>query len=686
MEDELADDLVIADFEGVTYEGWKVGGSVVGIRPEKANVAPPGNRIAGHLGNGLANSYLDGDRATGTLVSPEFAIEREHLYFLLDPDNHSKGTCMNLLVDGKEVRTTVGLEQLDRNGEILDWKSWDVAEFVGKKAVLEIVDDFTGGWGHIDIDHIVQSDRPGKPAFTPDYSSPVPKFDFSNNQIEQERQLEGNLLLERFRASRKKVQNDPHHPLYHFTSPEGRLNDPNGLGFWQGNWHLFYQGYPPEYPRQHWGHAISDDLIHWRDLPYAIYPNPEQSCFSGSALVENNRVIALYHGTKVGTMVAVSDDPLLLNWEKLSGQAVIPFPKPGEEFPYGIFDPCIWKKGDHYYALTAGWQNEGPGGKRVRKEFLHRSKDLVNWEYLHPFLEGDLYGMVGDDGACPYFWPIGNRHILLHFSHMSGGKYMLGDYDTERDKFMVADGGDFNFGPVSPSGLHAPSATPDGKGGVVVVFNMNEGMRHDGWGGILSLPRLLTLDGNDAIAPLRMEPAGDTESLRYNYRHVDETVLPANGEIVFDNIEGNAVELVAEIECRSSQMLELNVLRSPGKEETTRIVFYPVRGFKHCEYSDKRSRLVDGLVSIDTSCSSVLPDAKSRPPETAPVYLEEGETLKLHVFIDKSVVEVFVNDKQALAVRVYPGREDSLGVSLRSQGTAATLKSLDAWQMKGIHE
>ena len=95
---------------------------------------------------------------------------------------------------------------------------------------------------------------------------------------------------------------------------------------------------------------------------------------------------------------------------------------------------------------------------------------------MHPFLEGDRFGLSGDDGACPYFWPIGeDRHILLHFSHMSGGKYMLGTYDTKRQKFLVEDGQDFNFGAYGPSGLHAPSAYPDGEGGVIVIFNMNEG-------------------------------------------------------------------------------------------------------------------------------------------------------------------------------------------------------------------
>ena len=91
------------------------------------------------------------------------------------------------------------------------------------------------------------------------------------------------------------------------------------------------------------------------------------------------------------------------------------------------------------------------------------------------------------------------------------------------------------------------------------------------------------------------------------------------------------------------------------------------------------------MISIETSYASLLPDVNPRAPETAPVYLEINEPLKLRVFIDKSVVEVFVNGKQALAVRVYPSLSNSVGVSLRSQGQDTELKSLEAWQMKGIY-
>jgi beta-fructofuranosidase len=521
----------------------------------------------------------------------------------------------------------------------------------------------------------------------PDYTSRVPKYTFANTLKEQEVQLKTNPLILRFIESRKKMASDPYRPIYHYVNPEHRLNDPNGLCFWKGRWHLFYQGYPPEDPRQHWGHTVSDDLIHWRDLPYAIYPNPERCCFSGATLVEKDRVIAMYHGTVVGNMVAVSDDPLLLNWEKVTGKAVIPINPDELVPPYRVFDPCIWKKGNVYYSLSGGTLPHGPGGKRIRANFLWRSKNLAKWEYLHPFVENDHYSLVGDDGACPYFWPIGDKHILLHYSHTSGGKYLLGDYDKKRDKFVVTNGGDFNFGPSAPCGVHAPSATPDGKGGVIAIFNMNPGKPTKGWNQIMTLPRRLTIDAKDELNELRIEPVGDIESLRYDHQHVGSMNLPANEDVVLRNIKGNAIEIIAGIELKNSPMVEMNVLRSPRSEEVTRIRFFMNRGYKHREYGRRNAygRRYSSLITIDSSNSSVLPDVQSRAPETAPVLLAKNEPLKLRVFMDRSVVEVFVNGRQCVAMRVYPGRKDSVGVSLKSQGRDAVLKSLDTWQMRNIY-
>ena len=538
----------------------------------------------------------------------------------------------------------------------------------------------------------------------PPYESPVPKFKFSNKLADQQTELKSNTLLKRFEESRKRQSTDRYRPLYHFVSPESTLNDPNGLSYWQGNWHMFYQAYPPEDRRQHWGHAISKDLIHWKDLPYAIYPGPERAVFSGGALVEDDRVIAMYHGTEVGNMVAVSSDPLLLNWEKVTGNAVIPIRSAtGFPLPYSVFDPSIWKRDGVYYSLSAGRVPKGPGRRQVPVGSLFRSKDLANWEYMHEFVEGDRFTLIGDDYACPYFWPIGNRYIMPFFSHMSGGQYLLGNYDTTRNKFEVTHGGKFNFGPANPSGVHAPSATPDGKGGVIIIFNMNHGKPTGEWNQIMTLARRLTLVGND---DLRQEPTGDIESLRYNKQEVKPMILAANKEVVLPNIKGDAMELNMEIDPKNASMLELNVLRSPNKEEYTRIVFMEDRGmstgrdYRYGEIARLQKEMPvrttapvpptpparESLITIESSYASLHPDVRPRGPETASFIMKENENLKLRVFIDKSVVEVFVNGKQALAVRVYPSREDAVGVSLRSQGQASELKKFEAWQMKSIYE
>ena len=398
----------------------------------------------------------------------------------------------------------------------------------------------------------------------PPYVSAVPKATFATTLEEQEKQLKSDPLVLRFAESRKRQSKDPYRPIYHFVSPESSLNDPNGLCFWQGNWHMFYQAYPPEDKRQHWGHAISKDLIHWRDMPYAIYPSPERAVFSGATMVEDNRVIAIYHGTAVGNMVAIANDPLLLNWEKITGQVVIASKSAtGFSQPYSVFDPSIWKRDGVYYSLSAGRRVRSDGGS-FGSSSLFKSIDLATWEYVHEFVEGDRFTVKGDDYACPYFWPIGDRYIMPFFSHMSGGQYMLGDYNKEEDKFLVSGHGKFNFGATGPAGVHAPSATPDGKGGVIIIFNMNPGKPTGEWNQIMSLPRKLTLVGKD---DLRQEPAGDIESLRLNKQVVGAMKLSGNKEIVLPNIKGTAMEISAEISFKGAQVVELNVLRSPNKEE-----------------------------------------------------------------------------------------------------------------------
>ncbi len=524
------------------------------------------------------------------------------------------------------------------------------------------------------------------------YISKVPKYTFSNSLEEQKQELKTNPIVLRFADSRKKQSADRYIPIYHFGSPESRLGDPNGLCFWQGNWHLFYQGWPLEDRRQHWGHAYSNDLIHWKDLPYAIYPSPERAVYSGSTLVEEDRVIAMYHGTAVGNMIAVSADPLLLNWEKVTGNAVIPTRSTsGFPLPYSVFDPCIWKKDSIYYSLSAG-KTVGPGGMPLGAAYLFRSKDLEKWEYMHQFVEGDRFSLVGDDFACPYFWPIGDRYIMNFFSHMSGGQFLMGDYDTKDNKFRVTSGS-------GHSGVGPPSSTSDGKGGVIIIAKI---------GGYFTIPRRLTLIGKDEVG---QEPTGDIPSLHFYAKHIGTMKLPGNQEEVLKDISGNAMEISAEIDMKNAQIIEINILRSPKKEEYTSIILYKGKGYNYTGlsyisapgtalmpadlvplFTDRKpgtsqtSRApLYSLISIETTHSSSHTDANFSAPLTLPFLLNPGETVKLRIFIDKSVIEVFVNGKQALSAIVRPNREDSMGVSILSRGMDSELKSLDAWQMKSIY-
>lgn len=521
-----------------------------------------------------------------------------------------------------------------------------------------------------------------------DYKSKVPFTKFPTNLFEQRAALDSNELLARMKKVRKEFD-DPHRPQYHYVNPEGRLNDPNGLCYWRDQWHLFYQAYPPEDPRQHWGHAVSRDLIRWEDLPYAIYPDPERCCYSGATLVEDDRVIAMYHGTVVGNMVATSSDPLLLNWKKVGNKAVIPMPAEDADVPYNVFDPCIWKSNGKYYSLSAGQRADGPGGQRVATDYLFESDDLEHWRYLHPFIEGDRYSRVGDDGACPYFWPIGDKHILLFFSHISGGQYLLGDYDEERQKFVVSNGEKFNFGPPGPGAVHAPSATTLEDGSVIVIFNMNPAKAAEGWNQIMSLPRRLSLaaDGNS----VDVEPIGDIESLRGDLAELQPFTLPANQDIAITGMatdssasfSGNTYELSLELQPSKASFVELNVLQSQGREEFTRITAYRERGYR--DRANYVRRYASSFVTIDNSFSSLDAAVHCRAPETLEVNIEPDEPIQLRVFVDRSIVEVFVNNRRAVALRVYPSRPDSLGISMRSHGSATRVSELKFWPLGTIY-
>ncbi len=477
--------------------------------------------------------------------------------------------------------------------------------------------------------------------------------------------------VKRFTASRERLSSDPYRPTFHFSPPENFMNDPNGLCQWNGLYHLFYQFRQDGEDRVHWGHAVSADLLRWRDLPIALYPDQEQDCFSGQTLVEDDRVIAIYHGTQAGNAVATATDPLLIQWEKHPDNPVIPIvPIDGDGSPYRVFDPCIWKEDDGYYSLSGVYKN---GTRSVDCEgvaHVFRSSDLKEWEHLGPLAESVYDTEPGEDYAVPNFWPIGNgKHMLLFFSHKRGGQYFVGEYDAAAHRFHPEQHGRMNYGPLAVGSLHAPSATVDDSGRFLSIFNVKESREPNGWNDIMTLPRVLSLDGDGS---LRIEPVSEVESLRGEHRQVDPVDVEANSEVVLDEVSGNALELELVLEPGDAHESGLKVLRSPDGAEETRISFFP-KG---------HPRFGTAQLQIDGTASSLRTDIVPRTPEIGPLEIGEDEPLRLRVFIDRSIVEVFANGRQCLTLRAYPDRPDSVGVSLFARGGRARLQRLDAWQMQ----
>ncbi|HOD84040.1 MAG: hypothetical protein BWX88_03603 [Planctomycetes bacterium ADurb.Bin126] len=147
--------VVIEDFEGKDYGKWTVEGEAFGKAPAKGTIKQQ-QKVSGFGGRGLVNTYFNGsDQTQGKLTSPPFTVQRDFICFLIGGGHFAGKTCINLLVDGKAVRTMAG-----QDNEKLEWRHWDVKEFRDKEARIEIVDAESGPWGHINIDQIEQRDLP----------------------------------------------------------------------------------------------------------------------------------------------------------------------------------------------------------------------------------------------------------------------------------------------------------------------------------------------------------------------------------------------------------------------------------------------------------------------------------------------------------------------------------------------
>jgi len=203
----------------------------------------------------------------------------------------------------------------------------------------------------------------------------------------------------------------------------------------------------------------------------------------------------------------------------------------------------------------------------------------------------------------------------------------------------------------------------------LAIFNVKESRQSQGWDDIMTLPTHLSLCDDNSMS---IRPVDEIESLRGDRTTASNVEVDAGQQVVLDSIEGNAIEISITIAPGDAQEVGLNVLQSPDAEETTRISFFP-KG---------HPRWGSAHLQIDGSSSSIRTDLISRPPELAPFDVSEGEPINLRIFVDRSIIEVFANDRQCLTLRAYPDRHDSVGVSLFSNGGTAKFTGIESWQME----
>jgi len=478
---------------------------------------------------------------------------------------------------------------------------------------------------------------------------------------------------------------DPLRPLYHFLPLSGWLNDPNGLSHHCGVYHLFYQHNPAGgyHADICWGHATSLDLVRWQHRPIALAPTPNGpdsgGCWSGSAVIGgpgppfDGRLVLFYTGVFPQTVCAALGSDDLDDWTKLPDNPLIVAPPPGFGGESADFrDPFVWREGETWWMVIG---SRLAGGGAV---LLYRSADLLAWEYVGPLLvsqaapAGPLW--TGTMWECPNLFPLGGRHVLVvsfqnhHSGELLYAGYSVGDF---RD-------GRFTPGPFRPleygDTLYAPQVTLDEVGRAVLIGWLREGrdsaaQRAAGWSGVMSLPRLLSLGDDDT---LRFHPVPELAQLRGEQLHVEPCLFHPGDANPLAALRGGSLEIEAVLEPVGATAFGLT-WGDPGCDPLSAVGGASL----HCDVAAGTIT----LTATGLSGAQPAPDAAVQPWQVAPL---PAGPVRLRVYIDRSVVEVFVDDWAVLSACAYPERPEAMGVVLWTEDGAVRVGALDGWWMGSI--
>jgi beta-fructofuranosidase len=439
------------------------------------------------------------------------------------------------------------------------------------------------------------------------------------------------------------------------------MNDPNGPIYFKGKYHMFFQ-YDPlaaVWGDMSWAHAVSEDMMHWRHLPVAMTPTPggvdAYGCFSGSAIAVGERVYVVYTGTQISSpalatirgdqkpieetqCLAWSDDPMLLKWTK-DPEPVVGRPPVGMEVT-GFRDPSAWRQGDWYY-MTVGSGVEGVGGCVL----LYRSKvgeGLKRWEYLHKLTGGEWDGKKtpnpcgdGEMWECPEFFALDGGHVLI-YSTLGKVFWESGVMDEATMRFTPKKKGELDWG-----AFYAPKTQLDAEGrrilwGWIQEKRSDAAMKAAGWSGMMSLPRVLSLD---ADGMLRMETLPALASLRA-------------GAIESAGMKTTLPRATGEVFCAGAKGKAFTFTMSDGATELMKVTYKP----------ESHSFSADGKT----------------------IALETDDEPVVHGYVDGSVIEVILGGRIGFTKRFY--YTESVAPDIVVVADGMDIGKMEAWKIEPISD
>jgi len=695
-------DILIENFEReVRHTGWTIEGDEdFGETAEKAGDTGITNCQSGMF---VYTANLVGNDAKGTLTSPLFSIERDYINFLIGGGGFKGETCMNLIVDGEMVRTATGPNTKGGGPRALEWRSWDVGNLRGEKARIQIVDNREGLWGYIAVDHIYQSNLKLTPIenATRDFRMEKKYLNLpvDNNSLEvvmslliegkKEREFfinlaagepeywvfleidafkgqEATLKINQLNANARRgfdsiFQDDTFpgeeelykeklRPQFHFTSKRGWINDPNGLVYYEGEYHLFYQhgpfGCQGAQDNQHWGHAVSTDLVHWTELGDAVHPDELGTIFSGSGAVD----------WKNSTGFQTGDEPPL----------VFAYTSAGDVNP--------WSKGRKFTQSIAYSNDRGRiltkyEGNPVQEHIIASNRDpKIIWcdktqewvmileldEYFGFFTSKDLkkWEMQStlEDGHfhdCPEMFQLpvdGDESNTMWVIHDGTGKYFCGDFDgkkfTPKTELIER-----NYGNCFYAG-QAFSNAPDGRciemAWGLMEFESIPGMSFNQQ---MTFPVELTLRSTEDGPRLFTNPVKEIE-LIHGEKHVWSNERLQPGQNLLSGLKGELYDIEGEFEVGEATDFGLVILGVP--------VVYNVE---------------EGRLSSDAL--------------NAPLKPQDGK-IKLRLLVDRLSIEVFANDGRVyMPIRALRLNHER-GIETFTEGGETTVSSLEVRELKSI--